>query len=143
MNELYLVFINVIGKDWKGVNLYEFIFSDSKEDIDGDDWDAIPAAGRPLSPNEEHVSKVGRLTTDEFTLHVIQESDSFSVWDAVDGVVALGWENMDNYDEYPDQRLAFHFGDEIKEVESKLYEHDLILEYKKQTNVKTKEKDSE
>jgi hypothetical protein len=136
MDDLYLVFINVIGKDWKGVNLYEFIFSDTKEDIDGDDWDAIPAAGRPLSPNEEHVNKVGRLTTDEFTLHVIQESDSFSVWDAVDGVVALGWENMDDYEEYPDRRLAFHFGEEIKDVEAKLYEKDLILEYKKQTNVK-------
>ena len=143
MGDLYLIFINVIGKDWKGVNLYEFIFSDSKVDIDGDDWDAIPAAGRPLSPHEEHVSKVGRLTTNEFTLHVIQESDAFSVWDAVDGVVALGWENMDDYEEYPEKRLAFHFGDEIKNVEDKLYEHDLILEYKKQTNVKTKKDDSE
>jgi len=143
MNDLFLVFINVIGKDWKGINLYEFIFSDTKEDIDGDDWDAIPAAGRPLPPNEEHVVKVGRLTTDDFTLHVIQESDSFSVWDAVDGVVALGWENMDDYEEYPEKRLAFHFGDDIKTVEEKLYEHDLILEYKKQTNVKAKEKDSE
>lgn len=143
MDELYLVFINVIGKDWKGVNLYEFIFSDTKEDIDGDDWDAIPAAGRPLSPYEEHVVKVGRLTTDDFTLHVIQESDSFSVWDAVDGVVALGWENMDDYEEYPERRLAFHFGEEIKSVEGKLYEHDLILEYKKQTNVKIKENDTE
>lgn len=136
MNDLFLVFINVIGKDWKGINLYEFIFSDTKEDIDGDDWDAIPAAGRPLPPNEEHVVKVGRLTTDDFTLHVIQESDSFSVWDAVDGVVALGWENMDDYEEYPEKRLAFHFGEDIKAVEDKLYEHDLILEYKKQKDVK-------
>ena len=136
MDDLFLVFINIIGKDWKGVNLYEFIFSDTKEDIDGDDWDAIPAAGRPLPPNEEHVVKVGRLTTDEFKLHVIQESDSFSVWDAVDGVVALGWENMDDYEEYPESRLAFHFGNTIKDVESKLYEKDLILEYKKETNVK-------
>ena len=27
MNDLYLVYINVIGRDWKGINLYEFIYS--------------------------------------------------------------------------------------------------------------------
>jgi hypothetical protein len=142
MDDLYLVYINVIGRDWRGVNLYEFIFSDTKEDIDGDDWDAIPAAGRPLSPDEEYVVKVGRLTTNDFKLHVIQESDSFSVWDAVDGVVALGWENMDEYEEYPEKRLAFHFGEIISDVETKLYEKDIILEYKKETDEKIKKKDN-
>ena len=73
----------------------------------------------------------------------IQESDSFSVWDSVDGVIALAWENMDAYEEYPEKRLAFHFGEKIKDVESKLYEHDLILEYNKTTNVKLKENDTE
>lgn len=143
MDELYLIYINVIGRDWKGVNLYEFIFSDTIEDIDGEDWDAIPASGRPNSPHEEYVKRVGRLTTEEFELHVIQNSDSFSVWDAIDGVVALGWENMDNYDEYPEKRMAFHFGDTIKNVEDMLYEHDLILEYKKETNVEYKKEDTE
>jgi len=143
MEELFLIYINVVGKDWKGVNIYEFIFSDDKENIDGEDWDAIPAAGRPSPPNEEHVIKVGKLSTDDFNLHVIQESDSFSVWDAIDGVIALGWENMDDYDEYPEKRLAFHFGEDIKSVEDKLYEHDLILEYKKETDVKLKEEDTE
>jgi hypothetical protein len=143
MNDLYLIYINVIGKDWKGVNLYEFIFSESTEDIDGDEWDAIPAAGRPSAPYEEHVQRVGRLTTDEFKLHVIQESDSFSVWDSVDGVVALAWENMDDYDEYPENRLAFHFGEDIKSVEDKLYEQDLILEYNTKKNVGLKKEDKE
>ena len=78
-----------------------------------------------------------------FTLHVIQESDTFSVWDSVDGVVALGWENMDEYEEYPEKRLAFHFGEAIKDVEVKLYEKDIILNYKKPTNEKIKNNDSE
>jgi hypothetical protein len=143
MNELYLIFINIVGRDWKGVNLYEFIFSDTIEDIDGEEWDSIPAAGRPSSPHEDHVKKVGRLTTEEFKLHVIQNSDSFSVWDAIDGVVALGWEDMDSYDEYPEKRMAFHFGDTIKDVEDMLYEHDLILEYKKEIDVKLKKEDTE
>ena len=42
----------------------------------------------------------------------------------------------DDYEEYPEKRVAFHFGEDIKAVEEKLYEHDLILEYKKQKDVK-------
>ena len=34
---------------------------------------------------------------------------------------------------------AFHFGDSIKDVEDKLYEHDLVLEY----NIATKEVSNE
>jgi len=143
MEELFLIYVHELGTDWKGLNIYEFIFSDTKEDIDGDDWDAIPASGRPAPPNEEHVKRVGKLTTDAFTLHVVQESDSFSVWDAVDGAVGLAWEDMDEYLDYPEKRLVFHFGEEIKTVESKLYEHDLILDYNKQTNVKLKKEDNE
>lgn len=143
MNDLYLIYIHQVGMDWKERNIYEFIFSESTEDIDGEEWDAIPAAGRPSAPYEEHVQKVGVLTTGEFSLHLIQESDTFSVWDSVDGAVALAWENMDEYEEYPEKRLAFHFGEEIKSVEDKLYEHDLILEYNKKRNVGLKKEDKE
>jgi hypothetical protein len=27
------------------------------------------------------------------------------VWDAVDGVIALGYENIDDYESYPESRL--------------------------------------
>lgn len=138
MENLYLIYIHVIGRDRKGVSMYEFIFSDIIEDIDGDEWDAIPASGRPNPPYEEFVKKVGLLISEEKTFDVVQDSDSFSVWDAIDGVIALGWENMDDYEEYPDKRLAFHFGEKIKDVEDKLYEHDLILDYKTKLNGKLK-----
>jgi hypothetical protein len=52
------------------------------------------------------------------------------VWDAVDGVIALGYENIDDYESYPESRLHFHFGDTIKDVENKLYEKDLIYNKK-------------
>jgi hypothetical protein len=138
---LYLIYVHVIGMDRKGVSMYEFIFSNTTDNIDGEDWDAIPASGRPSPPHEDLVRRVGVLTTDEITFHVIQESDSFSVWDAIDGVIALAWENMDDYVEYPDSRTAFHFGDKIEDVEAKLYENDLILKYNKEENGKFKEED--
>jgi hypothetical protein len=128
MDELFLVYINYVGKDYKGNMLYEFIFSDSPDNVDGDDWDTFPASGRPEPPYDNFIKKVGRLES-ELPLDVIQNSDTFAVWDAVDGVIALGWENINAYDAYPEKRLCFRFGESLKEVEAKLYEKDLILNY--------------
>jgi hypothetical protein len=123
-----LVYINEVGEDWTGNNIYEFLFADEIENIDGDDWDALPASGRPSPPSSDFILKVGKLTS-ELKFDLVQKSDTFAVWDAVDGVVALGWEDISEYDEYPDTRLYFDFGIDIKEVEDKLYEKDVILEY--------------
>lgn len=129
MKELFLIYVNVVGKIHTGNLLYEFIFSDTTKDIDGDNWDMFPASGRPEPPHENFIKKVGRLES-ELKLDVIQNSDTFAVWDAIDGVIALAWENINAYDAYPEHRLCFKFGDIIEDVEAKLYEKDLILQYK-------------
>ena len=129
MKDLYLIYVNKIGEDWTGKHLYEFLFSDTTENVDGDDWDAYPASGRQAPPNGGFVKRVGRLVSNELKFKLIQDSSEFAVWDAVDGVIALAWEDMDDYDEYPENRVAVHFGEPIKDVEDKLYEHDLVLEY--------------
>lgn len=121
----------MVGKDYKGDFIYEFIFSNTTKDIDGEDWDTFPASGRPEAPHEKFIKKVGRLES-ELKLDVIQNSDTFAVWDAIDGVIALAWENINSYDAYPDKRLCFKFGEKIKDVEAKLYEKDLILKYNKE-----------
>jgi len=135
MNELFLIYINMVGKDYKGSLIYEFIFSDTIENVDGEEWDTYPASGRPEPPHENFIKKVGRLES-ELKLDVVQNSDTFAVWDAVDGVIALGWENINAYDSYPEKRLCFKFGESIMDVESKLYENDLILHYNTKNNEK-------
>ena len=41
--------------------------------------------------------------------------------DCVDGIVALAWEDMSNYEEYPEPiRLVFKYGENIESVEDKL-----------------------
>lgn len=137
MEDLYLIYINVIGKDYIGNYIYEFIFSDTTKDIDGEEWDTYPASGRPEPPFEKFIVNVGRLET-EIKFDVIQNSDTLAVWDAVDGVIALAWENINDYETYPDKRLYFRFGETIQVVEEKLYEKDLILNYKNKTHEKTK-----
>lgn len=135
MDELFLIYVNMVGKDYKGNLLYEFIFSDTIDNVDGEEWDTYPASGRPEPPHENFIKKVGRLES-ELNLDVIQNSDTFAVWDAVDGVIALAWENINAYESYPEKRLCFKFGEPIKDVADKLYENDLILEY----NIKNNEK---
>ena len=135
MNELFLIYVNVVGKTHTDNYLYEFLFSNDAKNIDGDDWDQFPASGRPAPPHTNFIKKVGRLES-ELKLDVIQNSDTFAVWDAVDGVIALAWENINAYDSYPEHRLCFKFGETIKEVELKLYEKDLILKYNSQSHEK-------
>jgi hypothetical protein len=48
----------------------------------------------------------------------------------------LAWEDIDGYEEYPESRLWFSFGLDIAEVNDKLYERDLVLEYNKEKKVK-------
>jgi hypothetical protein len=137
MKDLFLIYVNKIGKDYKENYLYEFIFSDATKNIDGDDWDTFPASGRPSAPHDHFIKKVGRLES-EIKFDVVQDSDTFAVWDAVDEVIALAWENINAYDSYPEKRICFKFGEPMNEVESKLYEKDLILQYNKHNHEKQK-----
>lgn len=124
----YLIYVNELGPNYKGEITYEFIFSDSIEGIWGDSWESKPSNGYPSPPDLEHINKVGVLKTDETTLSVIQNSDYFSMVDAMDGVIALAWENETeevNFDRV--KRLVFNFGQNEESVKDKLYERDFVL----------------
>ena len=127
----YLIYINGLGSNYKGENIYEFIFSDSLDNVWGENWEARPANGYPSPPDIENVTKVGVLTNGGITLDLVQNSDVFSVQDAMDGVIALGWEKEEEIDFSLVKRLVFKFGDDEKTVKDKLYERDFILEFEK------------
>ena len=127
-----LIYINGMGPNYKGQNIYEFIFSESLE-VWGENWDSKPANGYPTPPDYEYVNKVGTLVNDEVTLELIQDSDVFSVIDSMDGVIAMGWEKESGDVEFSlVKRLVFRFGDTEEEVKNKLYERDIVLEFEKQ-----------
>ena len=122
-----LVFINELGPNFRGDNIYEFIFSDV-DDVYGEDWDNETANGKPTPPHVEFIKKVGVLKNSDVELDLIQNSDFFGMYDAVDGVIALGWEKDENEIE---QRLVFQYGESIETVENKLYEKDIVLKWEK------------
>ena len=137
-DNLYLIYINLLGVDWKGEFNYEFIFSDTIDGIDGEDWDLYPASGQPKPPRADLIHVVGVLTSN-LKLELVQDSDTFAVWDAVDGIISLGWEDISEYEDYPEHRLDFKFGQTIKSIEDSLYEMDFILNYKFKKNEFKKE----
>ena len=122
-----LIYVNGLGPNYRGDNLYEFIFSDSL-DVWGDSWDNKPSNGYPGPPELQYIKKVGVLRNTDVKLELIQNSDFFSMEDAIDDVVALAWE----LDEYENQkRMVFRFGMSEQQIKDKLYERDLILEFEK------------
>jgi hypothetical protein len=128
----YLIYVNGLGPNYKGDNIYEFIFSDVKNDVWGESWESKPSNGNPLPPNIEFIKKVGVLKNDEVKLSLIQDSDFFSMIDALDDVIALAWESDDsdiNFD--MTKRLVFRFGEDEKTIKDKLYERDIVLEFEK------------
>ena len=127
-----LIYINGMGPNYKGDNIYEFIFSDTLE-VWGDNWESKPANGYPTPPDVEYIKKVGVLTNGEINLDLVQDSDVFSMLDSMDGVLSLGWEKESNDIDFSViKRIVFKFGETEQEVKDKLYEKDIILEYYKE-----------
>ena len=127
----FLIYVNKLGQNYKGENLYEFIFSESLEGVWGESWDSKPANGYPSPPEIELVTKVG-LLKNSLDFEVLQNSDIFSMIDGMDDVIALAWENESesvNFDKQ--KRLVVRFGDKIEDVKNKLYERDIVLEFER------------
>jgi hypothetical protein len=129
----YLIYVNGLGPNYKGDNIYEFIFSDVKNDVWGENWESKPSNGNPLPPNIEFIKKVGVLKNSEVKLSLIQDSDFFSMIDALDDVISLAWESDDSDINFEiNKRLVFRFGEDEKTIKEKLYERDIVLEFDKQ-----------
>jgi hypothetical protein len=123
----YLTYVNGLGPNYKGDNLYEFIFSDSL-DVWGESWESKPSNGYPTPPELQYIKKVGVLRNTDLKLELIQNSDFFCMIDAMDDVVALAWETEESEGQ---KRMVFRFGSTEQEIKDKLYERDLILEFEK------------
>lgn len=127
-----LIYINGLGPNYKGDNIYEFIFSESLE-VFGENWESKPANGYPSPPDLEYIKKVGTLVNEDVSFDLVQDSDVFSVIDSMDGVLALGWEKeTDDKDFSIIKRLVFQFGESEESVKNKLYERDIVLQFEKE-----------
>lgn len=62
-------------------------------------------------------------------MELIQNSTCFGYQDCIDNVVAIAYENIDNYTEYPEPfRIVLHYGDELEQVETMLAKRNILFE---------------
>jgi len=129
---MYLIYINRIGTTFKGEHIFEFLFSNSVDWEWDETWyeSSVMTDTRELSPDESIIKVVGTLKTDEFDLELVQEDGVRDIYNAVEGIIALGWEKLEEEEEIPERRRVFNFGDTKESVDEQLYEYDLTLKYK-------------
>lgn len=128
-DRLYLGFVRLIGQEIDEYYCYEFIFTESPGTFWGEDFDYKPCGlCNSLFPDEKYVDKLIKVKT-KIKFDLIQDSLCFGFQDCADGAVALAYENIDSYDEYPsDGRLVLHFGESFDEVEEKLAKKKIFFE---------------
>ena len=126
--DVKLCFIRYVGVENDGYNQYEFIFTNDIEAVFGDGFDQKPAClVNDLMVDEQYVTEVHTVKM-KIKLELIQDNCCFSMSDCYDGILALAWESLDGYDEYPeDGRIFFKFGESLEEVEKKLAMKNIIM----------------
>lgn len=128
---MVLTYINPLNRNYKGEFIYEFLFSKGIDINFGDNWDVTPASVHEVTPPPlDAIEEIGVFIDDEIELDLTIHSDTFGMYDAVENIIALGWEK-----ESPpsDTRLVFHYGETKKSVIDKLYSRDKKLEIKDKT----------
>jgi len=112
-----LIFVNIVGKNSEDELVYEFYFSDEPEMAWGIDWDIKPSSICNLSVPKKMNYDIIKILKTDIVLCVAQKNSCFSMQDCKDGIVPIAWENIDGYDEYPDEgRIVFPFASTIDEV---------------------------
>lgn len=135
MNEenLFLVYIEPIGTNSHDLLEYDFLFSDAPDIVWEEDWaEQCPGACSDLRPGGEMIAEIKRLTT-VVPFGLAQNNTCFSMQDCKDGIIALAWEDMSDYEEYPEPiRLIFKFGEPFDSVEDKLARRHQFFSVKKE-----------
>lgn len=124
---MYLVFINSLNKNFRGEHLYEFLFSESLEVSEPDNWYDKSMNEVADPPDPDDISQVGilRIEDENNALELAQYSKHFDLADVKDTIIPLGYE-IENDSE---NRLVFHYGAEKSYIEDLLYKRDFHLEY--------------
>lgn len=127
-NEYKVVYVSLIGKDASGLNIYNIFVSQNTEDVFSEGWGEKPASNIKndiLMIDNDMFDYIKEIRTD-IILDLAQDNTCFSMQDARDNIVALAYENIDEYEEYPENgRIVIHFGDMLSDVEKMLAKRDI------------------
>lgn len=124
-----LIFINKLGKNSEDTYTYEFYFSEEPEMAWGLHWDDKPASLNNITMIEKQNYDFVKMLKTNINFDLSQKNSCFSMQDMKDLIIPVAWENIDGYEEYPENgRLVFQFGVSETDVELKLAKRDLAFE---------------
>lgn len=147
-DKLYLVYVEKLTEqpNAKGMFQYEFFFSETPEIVWGVDWNQqCPSAcsRENMRPDPSTYHDVERIWT-IIPFGCIEDNSCFSCQDMVDGIIACAWEDISEYEEYPEPyRLVFNFGEKYDSVESKLAQRHQFFSEKGEENNQEEESEEE
>jgi hypothetical protein len=126
--EVKLGFIRLIGEETDGYYRYEFIFTDNIDEFWGEDFEQKPCClVNNLAPKEEYVYEI-HIVKMKIKLELLQDNCCFAYSDGMDGIISIAWEDISEYDEFPeDGRIFFRFGETLEEVENKLAMKNILM----------------
>ena len=118
-NELYLAYVNPIGDNSIEWYEYDIYFTKTPDIVWGYGWDCeFAAQGDIEPPDKQTYSLVKRIKTN-IPLQCAQNNNSYGMRYAVEDIISLAFEDISEYDEYPENRIVLHFGEDYKSVETK------------------------
>lgn len=130
-NGFSVVYVQNLGQDIDGKYIYHFYLSNIPDEVFAEGWGEVPACNVPrelMSISEDMYQHIVEAKTD-IKLDLAQDSCCFSMQDSRDNIVALGWENLDTAEVYPEPRIIIHYGDDIKNLEKMLATRDVPTFY--------------
>lgn len=132
MSDYKVVYVLYVGKDTDNLNIYHFLLTTNSEEVFSEGWGEKPSCNINngfLMISDNMYEYVKELKT-SIILDLAQDNSCFSMQDCRDNIIALAYENIDNYEEYPDEgRIVIHFGDSIDEVERILAKRNLFMKF--------------
>ena len=128
-SNLYVVYVQEVGKDNDGNYVYEFLISEHPDSIWMDSWNEIPVCNETdVKPSQDYYDYVKELRTD-IKLSLGQNNCCVSFMDIKDNIAALAYEDLSEAEEYPDPRIVILYGDPLDEVEEMFAKRNLYMKY--------------
>lgn len=115
-NNLKLIYIHNLGLNSENKFQYNFYFIDEELSLCNDNWkeDIAGLFNDKYIPDEN--CKIYTLITN-IPLALITDNLCLGMKHAIDGIIALAWEDISDYEEYPEEgRLFFYYGDSFEKV---------------------------
>lgn len=115
-NNLKLIYIHNLGLTAENKFHYHFYFVDETLTLCNENWKENIAGlfNDKFIPSENTITY--SLIT-QIPLALITNNLCLGMKHAIDNIIALAWEDISDYDEYPEEgRLFFYYGDSLNKV---------------------------